>query len=361
MSVSFSAASLTRSIYSPTSSQLPEKPNKEVKSNTGKNASRDQSNSLKNVAKNVDSDASDNNVAHNKNINDGNYGFSTSSNYNGSSPSSESEQKDDSDFEHIIVDSTDDQMKWNTNPAFINDDENDVNTSETRQNSIHSNYNDLLKNIKPGESNDEKENDDFGKIPTDEGDKEVEEVLRDFRQRLDDMGEYIDRVKEAAEKLTDTRDDVTKNHSDYIPPNKVSSPEVKEVKNDEKEPRVTITEMDDNEELIKEDEKSTYNDNINDSKRNSTNRNSYIFSDTPFSFFGQNETSSATNEDIDTSTRMTIPITKMYPKKEPVPQHLTDDVENEIQNEGSVQSNVPSKLIGSKDQSFVPVNAYFSR
>ena len=342
----------------PTSSQLPEKPNKEVKSNTGKNASRDQSNSLKNVAKNVDSDASDNNVAHNKNINDGNYGFSTTSNYNGSSPSSESEQKDDSDFEHIIVDSTDDQMKWNNNPAFINDDENVVNASETRQNSIHSNYNDLLKNIKPGESNDEKKSDDFGKIPTDEGDKEVEEVLRDFRQRLDDMGEYIDRVKEAAEKLTDTKDDMTKSDSDYIPPNKVSSPEVK---NDEKEPRVTITEMDDNEEPIKEDEKSTYNDNINDRKHNSTNRNSFIFSDTPFSFFGQNETSSATNEDIDTSTRMTIPITRMYPKKEPVPQHLTDDVENEIQNEGSVQSNVPSKLIGSKDQSFVPVNAYFSR
>ena len=51
----------------------------------------------------------------------------------------------------------------------------------------------------------------------------------------------------------------------------------------------------------------------------------------------------------------------MYPKKETVPQHLTDDVENEIQNEGSVRSKLPSKLIGTKDQSYVPVNAYSSR
>ena len=103
------------------------------------------------------------------------------------------------------------------------------------------------------------------------------------------------------------------------------------------------------------------NDNINDNKRNSSNRNSFIFSDTPFSFFGQSQTSPSTNDDIDTSTRMTIPITRMYPKKETVPQHLTDDVENEIQNEGSVRSKLPSKLIGTKDQSYVPVNAYSSR
>ena len=344
----------------PTSSQLPEKPNKEVRANTSKNISRDGNNSLKNVAKNVASDASDNNVAHNKNINDGNYGVSTTSNQNnGSSPSSEeSEQKDDSDFEHIINDASDDQFKWNDNPAFINDEEN-VNVSETSRNSIHSNYNDLLKNIKTVESNDGKKNDDFGKIPTDEGDKEVEEVLRDFRQRLDDMGEYIDRVKEAAEKLTDTQDDdMTKNDSKYVPPNKAQSPElIKE----ENEPRVTITEIDDTEPPTRQDEKPMSNDNINDNKRNSSNRNSFIFSDTPFSFFGQSQTSPSTNDDIDTSTRMTIPITRMYPKKETVPQHLTDDVENEIQNEGSIRSKLPSKLIGTKDQSYVPVNAYSSR
>ena len=338
-------------------SLLPEKPNKEVKCNTGKNTSRDDCNATSrtttkgdslNVAKSWNSDANDY-IAKHKKPNEKDEVSSTSN--DGSSPSSESEQKDD-DVEELESSGA---ISWNTNPAFITE-EYDKNDRKTSKSSIHSNYNDFLQNIN---SEDRQKTDDFGKIPTDEGDKDVEEVLRDFKQRLDDMGDYLDRVKEAAVKLTD---DVTEKCSDFTIPNKES-----DTQND---PSILNTSKNDFygiKEVYEEDEKTSDSDTLTDSGKDDGSRNSSTFNEVPIPIIKQNVNSSNWNtnndsDDIDTSTRMTIPITRMYPAKDQIPEHLTDDVENEIHNESQeYKTSLHSKTFGTQNRPYVSSNSYFTR
>ena len=59
---------------------------------------------------------------------------------------------------------------------------------------------------------------------------------------------------------------------------------------------------------------------------------------------------------------MTIPITRMYPAKDQIPEHLTDDVENEIQNESQQhRTRIPSKTFGTQNRSYVSSNSYIAR
>ena len=341
-------------------SLLPEKPNKEVKCNTGKNTSRDDCNTTPrtttkcdslNVAKSWNSDANDY-IAKNKKPNEKD-DFSSTSN-DGSSASSESEQKDD-DVEEL---DSSEAISWNNNPAFINE-EYDENDRKTSRSSIHSNYNDLLQNIN---SEDRRKTDDFGKIPTDEGDKDVEEVLRDFKQRLDNMGDYLDRVKEAAVKLTDAQDDVTEQSSEFMTPNKES-----DTQNDQSILNASKPDSYGTTEVYEEDEKTSDSETLTDSGRDDGSGNSSAFNEVPISIIKQNVNSSNWNthndsDDIDTSTRMTIPITRMYPAKDQIPEHLTDDVENEIQNEyQQSKTSIPSKTFGTQNRPYVSSNSYITR
>ena len=340
----------------------PEKPNKEVKCNTGKNSSRNNCNvstsstgeggdSLKNVAKNEDYADANDDVAMNKN--DKRCEFTATSQDDGSSPSSDLEQRND-DIEELA--SSLDDIKWNHNPAFI-EDKNDDNGSgrKSSRNSIHTNYNDLLKNMNT--ENGEKI-DDFGKNPTDEGDKDVEDVLRDFKQRLDDMGEYLDRVKEAAVKITEIQDEATEVDSDSQTPNMAT-----DFENDKPELNVTKNNSVDIKETFKDDANiSDMDDTLINTDIKEEKRNSFIFDKVPFSNTNNWKTTKDNDEDIDTTITMTIPITRMYPSQDPLPEHLTDDVENEIQNGTSPNHlNTASYLTGTQYQSHIPANTLISR
>merc|ERR1712226_505191 len=194
--------------------------------------------------------------------------FTATSQDDGSSPSSDLEQRND-DIEELA--SSLDDIKWNHNPAFI-EDKNDDNGSgrKSSQNSIHTNYNDLLKNMNT--ENGEKI-DDFGKIPTDEGDKDVEDVLRDFKQRLNDMGEYLDRVKEAAVKITEIQDEATEVDSDSQTPNMAT-----DFENDKPELNVTKNNSVDMKETFKDDANiSDMDDTLINTDIKEEKRNSYIF------------------------------------------------------------------------------------
>ena len=386
---------------------LPEKPNKEVKCDAGKNTSRDvaiTSNPAESLdtIKNSTSDINDN--VEPKTKTNGPYEFLTS---NSSSPSTENEQKHDGDEDDSFNIKSCGEFEWNTNPTYtssnlpsnIKNDIDDIslcqqnqqhnlnrvqstsrqhdtndqecktwdncddkqnnshcvngdthaiphrkcftaqnksdeekvdNNNYTRgpnQDSIHSNFNFLLKNMYTDGSNDGVDI-NFGKIETDEGDKEVEEVVRNLRQRLDNMGDYLDRVKEAAMKLTDNNNkEVKQSPEDIEPPEtldyEVTNPETKATKSEHTEETFSFADVDSN----------IASSVANESGSNAEDKSQFVPNNLP-SFMWEpksynNDYAYENYEDIDTSATITIPIIKPYASVERTPEPLIDECEEE--------------------------------
>ena len=331
--------------------QLPEKPNKEVQTNTNKNSSRNDDSmsttsiaanddSLKNVAKKGNFDINDY-VERNKKCNEI-YGFSNkydnASGDDDCSQSPESEQKE-GDIE-LLSPPTD--VKWNTNPTFVDDSDLDkCHKTTSESSSIHSNYNNLLKNIA---SEEEQQPDDFGKVSTEEGDKDVEEVLRDFKQRLDDMGEYLDRVKEAAVRLSDAQSNDMERNSELTTPNKVE-----DFEDNISQVNITKNNVVDEKSSLRKDDKSSPGDVRIDMVKNEKDENSNAFNEVTCSISNINEWCPEKEDDIDTSITMTIPITRMYTCQDPLPEYLTDDFEKEIQCEST-----DNEFVMATEMNFIP-------
>jgi hypothetical protein len=52
----------------------------------------------------------------------------------------------------------------------------------------------------------------------------------------------------------------------------------------------------------------------------------------------------------------------MYPAKDQIPEHLTDDVENEIHNESQeYKTSLHSKTFGTQNRPYVSSNSYITR